>query len=131
LAGKPPSTSPPARILIDGYGPGRLRVGGALYERPILVLPEGVRDWPVASFASLSRASLAAVLAATPPVEILIVGCGARVILVPPALRQELREAGLKLDAMDTGAACRTYNLLLAEDRRVAAALIPLPAAPG
>jgi uncharacterized protein len=130
VANDPPPASggSSARALIDGYGPGRLRVGGALFERPILVLPDGVHDWPVAGFSELSRASLAAVLAIVPPVEILVIGCGARVMLVPPALRQELRDAGLKLDAMDTGAACRTYNVLLAEDRRVAAALIPLPA---
>ena len=69
-------------------------------------------------------------LAVAPAVEFLVIGCGARAMLVPPALRQELRDAGLRLDAMDTGAACRTYNVLLAEDRRVAAALIPLPAEP-
>jgi uncharacterized protein len=130
LASSPPSSGSPARTLIDGYGPGRLRVGGVVYERPILVLPDGVHAWPVASFADLSRDSLAPVLAVAPPVEILLIGCGAHIRLVPPTLRQELRDAGLKLDAMDTGAACRTYNVLLAEDRRVAAALLPLPAAP-
>ncbi len=117
----------PARLLVDGYGPGRLRIGGVVYERPVLVLPDAVRDWPVAGFADLSRDSVAAVLAVDPPVEILLIGCGAHAGLVPPALRQELRALGLKLDAMGTGAACRTYNILLAEDRRVAAALIPLP----
>jgi uncharacterized protein len=130
MASGPPTSNPPPRLLIDGYGPGRLRIGGVVHERPVLVLPDGVREWPVASFADLSRASLAAVLAASPPIEFLVIGCGARVMLVPPALRQELRDAGLKLDAMDTGAACRTYNVLLAEDRRVAAALIPPPAGP-
>jgi uncharacterized protein len=128
VASNPPAGSPSGRALIDGYGPGRLRIGGVLHERPVLVLPDGVHDWPVARFADLSRANLAAVLAVSPPVEILLIGCGAHAALVPPALRQELRDAGLKLDAMDTGAACRTYNVLLAEDRRVAAALIPLPA---
>ena len=130
MASGPPATNPAPRLLIDGYGPGRLRIGGVVHERPVLVLPDGVRDWPVARFADLSRASLAAVLAVGPAVEFLVIGCGAHAMLVPPALRQELRDAGLKLDAMDTGAACRTYNVLLAEDRRVAAALIPLPAEP-
>jgi len=118
----------PARLLIDGYGPGRLRIGGVPYGRPVLVLPGGVHDWPVAGAAELARGNLAAVLALSPPIEILLVGCGAHALLLPPALRQDLRALGLKLDAMDTGAACRTYNILLAEDRRVAAALIPPPA---
>jgi uncharacterized protein len=128
VASNAPAGNSPGRALIDGYGPGRLRIGGVVHERPVLVLPDGVRDWPVAAFADVSRDSLAPVLAASPPVEILLIGCGAHALLVPPALRQELRDLGLKLDAMDTGAACRTYNVLLAEDRRVAAALIPLPA---
>jgi uncharacterized protein len=116
--------------MIDAYGPGRFRIGGVIYERPVLVLPDEVRDWAVAAIADLSRASLTPVLAAAPAIEILLIGCGARAAFVPPALRQELRDLRLKLDAMDTGAACRTYNVLLAEDRRVAAALIPLPPAP-
>ncbi|MGH6796969.1 MAG: MTH938/NDUFAF3 family protein, partial [Roseiarcus sp.] len=59
-------------------------------------------------------------------VEILLLGCGPRMAPVPPALRQGLRVAGIVVDAMDTGAACRTYNVLLSEDRRVAAALLAL-----
>src|SRR5689334_19441435 len=105
MASGPPATNPPPRLMIDGYGPGRLRIGGVVHERPVLVLPDGVHDWPVASFADLSRASLAAMLAANPPVEFLVIGCGTHAMLVAPALRQELRDAGLKLDAMDTGAA--------------------------
>ncbi len=57
-------------------------------------------------------------------VEILLLGCGRRMGILPPALRQGLRASGIVVDAMDTGAACRTYNVLLAEERRVAAALI-------
>src|SRR5438105_14478121 len=99
MASGPPTSIPPTstaspRLLIDGYGPGRLRIGGAVHERPVLVLPDGVRDWPIARFADLSRASLAAVLAASPPVEFLVIGCGARAMLVPPALRQALGDAG-------------------------------------
>jgi len=58
-------------------------------------------------------------------VEILLLGLGRSTSAVPAALRTALRTAGIALEAMDTGAACRTYNVLVAEDRRVAAALIP------
>jgi len=125
--------SPPApgqRLLIEAYGPGRLRIGGVVHQRPVIVLPGAVIEWPIDSIAALSRESLAAVIGAAPKVEILIVGCGARLVPVLPTLRQDLRAAGLSIDTMDTGAACRTYNVLLAEGRRVAAALIPLPIVP-
>ncbi len=71
-------------------------------------------------------ASLEPIRAAEPAVEILMLGCGGRFAMVPAELRQALRAEGIALEAMDTGAACRTYNVLLAEDRRVAAALIAL-----
>jgi uncharacterized protein len=64
------------------------------------------------------------VLDAGAEVDLLLIGCGRRMALVPPALRQTVRDGGVVIDSMDTGAACRTYNVLLAEDRRVAAALI-------
>lgn len=63
-------------------------------------------------------------LAADPPVEILLVGCGKRLVPLAPALKAALRERGIGADPMDTGAACRTYNVLMAEGRRVAAALL-------
>ena len=71
--------------------------------------------------------SLQAVLDSDPPVEILLIGCGARVAMLDPALKAALKERGIGCDAMDTGAACRTYNVLMAEARRVVAALIALP----
>lgn len=63
-------------------------------------------------------------LACDPPVKVLLVGCGRRMTLLAPDLRKALRDAGLVVDVMDTGAACRTYNVLLGEKRPVAAALI-------
>ena len=76
------------------------------------------------SFADITAASLAPVIARG-GIQILLLGCGRRMQPVPQAVRQALRQAGIVVDAMDTGAACRTYNVLLAEDRRVAAALLP------
>ena len=60
------------------------------------------------------------------PAELLVVGCGSRSVFVPPAVRAALKDIGLSLEVVDTGSACRIYNVLLAEGRRVAAALIPL-----
>lgn len=121
-------TAPPAQLnrpaLIDAYGGGGFRVAGESFRGSVLVLPDHTLPWQVAEISHLTVASLSSVLDVAPPVEILLVGCGARAALIPPALRQELRSAGLVVDAMDTGAACRTYNVLRAEERRVAAALI-------
>ena len=79
--------------------------------------------WPVSSLGAATLDRFAPVVARG-DVEILLLGCGRRMGIVPPALRQGLRASGIVVDAMDTGAACRTYNVLLAEERRVAAALI-------
>ena len=112
------------RQLIESYGDGRFRIGGAVYEGSVLVLPERSLAWPVAAIEELSLDSLAPVVAAAAALEILLIGCGPRLALVPEDLRQALREAGVVVEPMDTGAACRTYNVLIAEDRPVAAALI-------
>lgn len=121
-------TAPPAQLnrpaLIDAYGGGGFRVAGESFRGAILVLPDRTLPWPVDEIGNLTLASLSPVRDVAPPVEILLIGCGIRMALIPPTLRQELRAAGLVIDAMDTGAACRTYNVLRAEERRVAAALI-------
>jgi uncharacterized protein len=111
------------RQVIESYGASGFHVSGASYEGAILVLPQATHSWPVAALADVSAATLAPVIDAG--IQILLLGCGRHTLPVPPALRQELRAHGVVIDAMDTGAACRTYNVLLAEDRRVAAALLP------
>ncbi len=110
--------------LIESYGDGRFRIGGAVYDGSVLVLPERSLAWPIAAIEEISLDSLAPVIAAAAELEILLIGCGPRLALVPDDLRQALREAGVVVEPMDTGAACRTYNVLIAEDRPVAAALI-------
>ena len=116
---------PADRQVIDSYGPSGFHVSGTAYEGAILVFPDATEPWPVRTLAEVTAASLAPVTARG-TVEILLLGTGQRMQPVPPPLRRALREAGIVVDAMDTGAACRTYNVLLAEDRRVAAALLPL-----
>ena len=111
------------RQVIDSYGANGFRVSGVVYDGAILVLPQSTAAWPVSSLAEASTANLSPIIAAS--AQILLLGCGKHMTLVPPALRQQLRMHGVVVDAMDSGAACRTYNVLLAEDRRVAAALLP------
>ena len=121
----PPSSSEPrARRVIEAYGDGGFRIGGEIYRGSILVVPDGAQAWPITAVADLTVDSLAPILAVEPVPAILLIGCGKGAALIPPALRQALRAKGVVIDAMDTGAACRTYNVLLSEERRVAAALI-------
>jgi len=120
-------TPDPARVqLIRSYGPGHFVIGERDWRTPVLVTPATTVEWSVSRAEDLSLASLAPLRQLQPPPELLVLGCGARAIFVPPALRVELKEAGLALEVVDTGSACRIYNVLLAEGRRVAAALVPL-----
>jgi uncharacterized protein len=115
---------PADRQVIEGYSASGFRVSGVAHHGAILVFPDATRAWGAVRIAEVTETSLAPVLAKG-GVEILLIGCGRRMALIPKELRIKLREAGIVVDTMDTGAACRTYNVLLAEDRRVAAALLP------
>ncbi len=115
--------APAGRQVIDSYGPAGFRVSGLAYETSVLVFPDRTLLWSVASFADVDEASLRPVVEHG-GVEILLLGCGRTMQPVPVTLRQALKGVGIGIDAMDTGAACRTYNVLMGEDRRVAAALI-------
>ncbi len=117
-------SAPRAPKLIERYGNGGFRVSGEALTGSILVFNDRVQPWPVVDIASLTAESLQPIIEAAPPIQILLLGCGPRIAFVPPALRKTLRDAGVVIEALDTGAACRTYNVLLAEERRVAAALI-------
>jgi uncharacterized protein len=110
--------------LIQGYEAGGFRIGGTRHTGSVLVLPEQILAWPVTSPEEITAGSLAPIRMADPAVEILVLGCGARFVLIPAELRTALKADGITVEAMATGAACRTYNLLLAENRRVGAALI-------
>ena len=90
----------------------------------MLVWPERVEAWPVREASAVTAASLQPVRDAEEGTQILLVGCGRAFMPPPEGLREAVREMGLSLEWMDTGAACRTFNVLLAEERPVAAALI-------
>ena len=113
---------PAGRQLIKGYGDLGFTISGTRWEGSVLVFPDQTVPWNAASLADVTEESLAPVLAARP--QLLLLGCGVSMVPVPQALRLALRSAGITLEIMDTGAACRTFNVLLAEDRLVAAALI-------
>jgi uncharacterized protein len=112
------------RQLIQGYGGGGFTVGGSRYQGGVLVFPHRILAWPVPSVSNLTLASLGPVIEVAAEVQILVVGCGKRFEPPPQSLVAELRRSGIGVEWMDTGAACRTFNVLLLEDRSVAAALI-------
>jgi uncharacterized protein len=113
---------PAGRQVIESYGTAGFRVSGVAHPGSILVFAEETLVWPVSSLADVAAESFTPVFERG--VEILLLGCGRQILPVPAALRQALRARGVVVEPMDTGAACRTYNILLAEERRVAAALI-------
>ncbi|MCC2652917.1 MAG: hypothetical protein K0Q60_3080, partial [Microvirga sp.] len=93
----------------------------------LLALPSGVRAWPVASMADLTDEVLDPIFTEGDALELLLFGTGLDIAVLPAAFRTRFREAGIGLDVMQTGAAARTYNILLAENRKVGAALIAVP----
>lgn len=115
----------PGRQIIERYGTGRFRVSGVEHQGSVIVLPDRTLAWACASFAEVDLASLDTVMSHG-ALDVLLLGCGARMAMPAPALKAALRAKGIALEPMDTGAACRTYNVLATEERRVAAALIAL-----
>ena len=115
------------RNLFSGYGPGYVAVNGTRHERSVIVLPDRILDWEATSFDELNEAAFSGL--AQLPLEILILGTGARLRFPPPSLTRAIHTARIGLEVMDTHAACRTYNILLSEDRRVGAALLIGPPA--
>jgi uncharacterized protein len=115
---------PAGRQVIERYGPSGFRVSGVIWRGPVLVFPDRTLPWTAADAAAVSWESLAPVVEHG-GVQVLLLGLGRRMAVVAGELRAQLRSAGITLEAMDTGAACRTYNVLVSEDRRIAAALIP------
>jgi uncharacterized protein len=117
----------PGRHLIDAYGNGGFRFADMSHRGSLLVLPSGVSAWEVADARAIDRDALRPVQAAAGAIELLLVGTGLDIVPLPEQIRRWLKEAGIGLDVMQTGAAARTYNILMAENRRVAAALVAVP----
>ena len=114
----------PGRSPIEAYGRGGFRFSGMSHLGSFIVLPSGISAWPVSSMSLHKPQDLALALREEPRLDVLLIGTGAEIAAVPDALRRPFREAGISVDGMQTGAAARTYNVMLAENRRVGAALI-------
>ena len=114
----------PGRAPIEAYGNGGFRFADMSHRGSLLCLPSGIHGWEPADPAALTPADFDKVLAEAADIEILLVGTGKDIRRLPPALRDALRQAHIAADPMSTGAAVRTYNVLLAEDRAVAAAFV-------
>lgn len=117
----------PGRFPIDAYGNGGFRFADMSHRGSILVLPSGIRAWPVTSLAEMTGSTLDPIFAEGDALELLLLGTGLEIAAIPERVRLRFREARIGLDVMQTGAAARTYNILLAENRRVGAALIAVP----
>ena len=114
----------PGRPPIDAYGDGGFRFADMSHKGSILFLPSGVYAWEVTAMNEIKPEDFAPVFAESSDISFIILGTGPDFALSPKAVRTAFEEAGVGLEHMDTGAACRTYNVLLAEGRAVAAALI-------
>jgi len=107
-------------LAIEGYGPGFFRVGTHVLRGACLITPWGAGPWG-------GVADAGPVLALIGRIDVLFVGMGAEIAQVPRAFRQPIEAAGIGVEVMNSPAACRTYNVLLGEGRRIAAALLPMP----
>lgn len=114
----------PEQVEIDTYGNGGFRFGGMSHRGSLLCLPSGMRAWGPTTAANIDRESLMPVFEAAGDIDVLLVGLGTEIVGFDKDLRAALREKGIIVEAIATGGAVRTYNILLNEKRAVAAALI-------
>jgi len=104
---------------VEGYGPGFFRIGGEVIQGPLISGPEGTVTW--GGFDDVDP-----LLKLADQVDVMFVGTGADIAHIPDDMRDRLEDAGLGVEIMSSPAACRTYNILLSEGRRIALALIPV-----
>ena len=109
---------------LDGYASGGFRIGGYAHRGGLLILPGRIAEWTFAT--PLTADCFARALAASDDIDLLLIGMGADIAPLPKSARAALEEAGIAPEVMATPAACRTFNVLIAEERRVGAALIPI-----
>ncbi len=114
----------PGRAPLDAYGNGGFRFAEMSHRGSLLLLPSGIYAWPPVHFDDIKVDDFARVFAEAGGIEFLLLGCGDEMKLPSDLLRAAFREHNVGLDPMDTGAAARTYNVVLGEKRAVAAALI-------
>ena len=106
-------------VPIDGYGPGFFRIAGQVVKGPLLAGAEGYQMWG-------GYTDAAALLALADKIDVLFVGTGSEIAHLPDGLQEQLETAGIGVEVMSSPAACRTYNVLLSEGRRIALAVLPV-----
>ena len=114
----------PQPALIDAYGDGGFRFAGMSHRGSLLCFPDGIWAWPVQDTAHLTEAALTAAFDRAQTLDFFLIGAGRDPWILPEGLRKRFRDLSLSVDVMPTSAAVRTYNILLAENRRVGAGLI-------
>lgn len=114
----------PGRAPIDAYGNGGFRFADMSHRGSVICLPSGIHGWEVSQFDQITEASFEKLVADAAEVDVLLIGCGPDLMPLPKPLRAMINDLGMSVDVMSTGAAVRTYNILIAEERAAAAALI-------
>jgi uncharacterized protein len=114
----------PRQVLIDAHGAGGFRFAGLSHRGSLLCLPDGIWAWPVGAATALTEEAFSPVFVRGAELDFFIIGTGSEPWIVPEPLRQKFRQMHVSADAMTTGAAVRTYNVMLMESRRVGAGLI-------
>jgi uncharacterized protein len=119
-----PDNAPP---LVRGYGNGGFRIGATRFESAVLVTPQGVAALDLTGLDSLNGSLAAGIAALDPRPDVLLMGTDTDMKSPPPAFTEALRQAGIALEHMATGPACRTFNVLMLDGRGIAAVLLPVP----
>lgn len=114
----------PGRPIIDAYGNGGFRFADMSHQGSLLFLPDGVYQWPVSQADKLSPRDFAQIYTQIKQIDLLLLGTGDIIMAPPETVRAACQVSGVNIEAMTTGAAVRTYNILIGEQRPVAAALI-------
>ena len=113
--------------IIQSYRAGVFRISSVSYEHAVFVFPDQTLEWSgVRDFDDVTLESFNDLIQRADDIDVVLLGTGSAMAFFSPALKRQLSEQGLVIDVMDTGAACRTYNVLMAEGRRVVAALLPV-----
>lgn len=120
-------TAPERSKIIQGYGGGAFRIDDEVHRGPIMIVPGAVLPWSAGAADSLTPEAFRAFADYTDALDFIVLGTGSDFVFLPSAVREGVkRDTGLPVEFMDTGAACRTYNMLVTEGRRVGSALVPI-----
>lgn len=117
--------APSDRQHVQKYGPDGFTVSKVAFGGPVIVFPHESLAWSANKDGLLTTDSFALVMERASALDLCLLGCGRRMMQVPADVRLALKDVGVNIEPMDTGAACRTFNVLLAEGRAVCAALLP------